>query len=183
MSDLTLQYVLRMLQPDGPNEKEVWLITNVMGQQLTAGGDLSRNKPINAQLDGARLWQHGGVKLVIMSVIAQAHYFAIVAHLCNPPKMYIIESIGNYSEPAQAALLRDVLLEKRREAGLSGEAFQIVTPIVPRQRKGSNLCGIFMIKFITDIINNPQGFILMAECNSLGTWFTFNESPDTMREN
>ena len=166
ITNYVVDFKLRMFQSSGPTGQSVWVLSNILGQQLTSG--FWWNVPrLVEQLEQARLWQDGGVRLVVVPVCESHHYFVLVAVLDHVPKFYILESVGGYDEPSQARLLREFLLEQRQLVkNITGE-FMTVKPLVPLQGVGTNNCAVYIIAFIEKIVQNPGQFVELAERNQL----------------
>jgi hypothetical protein len=121
----------------------------------------------------ARLWQ-GGARLVVLPVCWQYHYYVLVAVLDEEqPTLYILESIGGSfaRAPAVTENFCSYLQLLRAQAKYQGPDFTSVVQPVPRQRAGSNNCGLFCLKFAEVILENPDGFEVRAKRGELDLWF------------
>ena len=89
------------------------------------------------------------------------------------PTLYVLESIGRHYAvvPPLGGIFCDYLQLMRGGQRDDYPPFEMSILDVPRQRLGSNNCGLFVIEYTERILNDPTGFEDQAKQNGLGQWF------------
>ena len=97
--------------------------------------------------------------IIFMAWIESAHFFSIVG-ICDVKqhrdKVYVLESIGGYSEPLGVKVLKDYMNRIRKEKGFKEIEIASSSLNVPKQRPGSYDCGIFLLHNAKLILENPS---------------------------
>ena len=163
-----VDFYFRYLQPHGHADESVWLMSNYRAQQLRYW---HANPTLQGQVRDAKLFEDGGCCIIFMAWCESSHFFGCVAVCGEQPTIYILESIGGYSEPSGVAFLSNFLLEIRSLKNLPPVEIKIVTSDVPRQTPGSNNCGLFLLHSAEQVLTNPKHFLRLAEENLLGNWY------------
>ena len=110
---------------------------------------------------------------MFLPVCHGAHFYLLVA-ICDVqhPKLYCLESIGgSYAvfPPLTEKFIE--VLEHLQEGRCEKQPFSKSIPVVPRQDRGSNDCGMFVLEFALRILKDPKGFESKALDSSLANWF------------
>ena len=170
ISNTTIDFFLRLLQPDGPKGQDVWIMTNFLAQQIRSNSSCFLQNSLNANV-----YEQEGCYIIFMAWIESAHFFSIVG-ICDikqhRDKVYVLESIGGYSEPLGVKVLKDYMNRIRKEKGFKEIEIASSSLNVPKQRPGSYDCGIFLLHNAKLILENPSKFIFQAENNDLGNWYS-----------
>ena len=157
--------------------KDVFLLSTELAQIFSGGNWWNDPRLIN-YIEDAKLWDPEGVKLVLLPLCYSSHFYVLAAIL-DPenPLLVILESIGSYysNEPPVVKVFETFLMEKKQLLGHDQTKFKKVTPEVPRQKQGSNDCGLFAITFMKKIRSQPDDFIRRVKNSSLADWFPSDE--------
>ena len=167
ITDGVVDFYFRYHQPDGPGGQTVFLISSSDAQHLN---DWEKSPVLKRQVLEAKLFD-GGANIVFMAWCEFSHFFGIVGVCDESPKIYVLESIGNYPEPLGVAKLSMFLHQIRDSKALPKVNIPIKTLAVPRQAPGSNNCGIFLMKNATTILESPEEFLQKASTNDLAHWY------------
>ena len=169
LSNALVDFQVRYLQPDGPANKAVWLLSNELAQQLT--GRWWESPTLCSQLEAARLYSEHGSTLVVMPWCECSHFFTVVG-VCGPQDyIFIMESIGGYHAPQGASILEDFLKGVRATKGWAPVDTVTVILDSPKQSAQSNNCGLFMLETIRKILLDPEDFLARAQNNSIFDWY------------
>ena len=154
ISNTTIDFFLRLLQPDGPKGQDVWIMTNFLAQQIRSNSSCFLQNSLNANV-----YEQEGCYIIFMAWIESAHFFSIVG-ICDVKqhrdKVYVLESIGGYSEPLGVKVLKDYMNRIRKEKGFKEIEIASSSLNVPMQRPGSYDCGIFLLHNAKLILENPS---------------------------
>ena len=128
-----------------------------------------------------KLWR-SGPKTVVLPVCRSGHWVTLVARLGNMPLMVVLNSISSGpNEPAEATILSKFLLSLR---GWAGHSFKILCPDVPQQSNSYD-CALFTMKYVEEVIMNPDKFVQMATkpgSPGLKNWFPYSEIRNKRRD-
>ena len=173
LSLLDKQYTLRASK----NIRPVLVLCTEFYQKLEAWdldtGMPDKNNGLQKWTESAQLW-HGGSRIVILPLCWREHFYTLVAVLDNrQPMLYILESIGGHyaNIPPYTDKFCSYLQLLREEQEGNGPGFKSMFLTVPRQKEGSNDCGMFCLKFIEMILENPDDFEIRARNNDFRHWF------------
>ena len=109
------------------------------------------------------------VVLFPIRLMAPQHWVLVVALLGDQPTVVLLDSMaGNREE--DFTIVREYLEEERRVKGRTGPPFLSLTPSVPQQQDGFN-CGIYVIMFVKQILQDPTSFAARARADQLADWF------------
>ena len=169
-------------------EQRVLVLSTECAVSLERSWDIASGQDPSDHLknwvEHGNLWQEQGSRLVVLPTCHAGHYYTLVAVLdLEQPLLYVLESIGGgYAvEPPCGAQFRALLLWLRLKAGVPGPDFETAILSVPRQRSGSNNCGLFTLEYIEKILDHPDYFVVLAKSRALGNWFSV-QSVDQKRE-
>ena len=163
-----VDFQFRYMQPNGPSGQPVWLLTAYHAQQLHSW---ARFPSLQRQVEAARLFDDGGSEVVFMAWCEASHFFGCVGVCGLNPAIFVLESIGGYTEPEGVASLRRFMHEMQLLRNLPPSNIEAYTPDVPRQTPGSNDCGLFMIESAARVLESPDDFIQRAQRNQLSNWY------------
>lgn len=162
----------------GDKTQHVLMLSTEFAVRLEQSWDPAANQlppeDLHNWTQNGQLWQDGGCRLVVLSACIADHYYAMVAVLDHEqPALYVLESLGGgYAKvPPCAVQFCAFLLWLRTEVGGEGPGFVTSIPSVPRQRQGSNNCGLFLCQNVELILNSPQRFEDLARRGMLGNWY------------
>ena len=168
--DTLIDFKIKHLQSFAPENKSVWFLSSQHGQLL--GQNWWDSPTFVKEVDNAKPWQSGGCKVMAVPWCECSHFFLLVAILDIQPILYVLESIGGYPEPSGAEFLRRFLVEKRLQCGGPQVSFKTIIPCVPKQVRGSNDCGVYLMEFSSKLLMDPEEFVKKAAENSLSDWFS-----------
>ena len=112
VSDVIIDFKLRFLQPNGPSNSQVWIISAQLGQlmQLTIRLGATMSRDLDRLSKEARLFENGGCQVVFLPWCESHHFFAVVAIIAeNQITIDVMESLGHYGIPTGAIILGDYL--------------------------------------------------------------------------
>ena len=182
VTDSIVNWWLRMLDHqykllEGDQSFEVLVLSTDFYERLKcwdpSSGLPSQHLGFQNWTDHGRLWK-GGARYVILPVCWSDHFYILAAVLDEiKPTLYVLESIGGpyAAVPPLGKIFCDYLQLIRGSPIDKYPQFQLVILDVPRQKRMSNNCGLFIMEFAERILNNPKGFEEQAEQNTLGKWF------------
>ena len=168
-----VDFQFRYMQPNGPSGQQVWLLTAYHAQQLHSWANVPS---LQKQVEAARLFEDGGSQVVFMAWCEASHFFGCVGVCGVNPAIYVLESIGGYTEPEGVASLRRFMREMQMLQKIAPSDIEVYTPDVPRQAAGSNDCGLFMIESAARVLESPCEFIQRVQRNQLSNWYPSNDA-------
>lgn len=183
VTDVTLDFAFCYENFFHVHEKVCLLSTEFA--QILAGGHWWNDKRLKLYLEESKLWQPDGAKIVLLPVCHASHFYCLAAVLDeDKPIIVVLESLGgSFSiEPPVLKEFESFLSEQKQLLTGSQSYFEIVCPIVPRQRQTSNDCGLFVIKYMREIVKDPERFIKRVADSSLNDWFPVEEVDGLRRE-
>ena len=172
VSDVIIDFKLRFLQPNGPSNSQVWIISAQLGQlmQLTIRLGATMSRDLDRLSKEARLFENGGCRVVFLPWCESHHFFAVVAIIAeNQITINVMESLGHYGIPAGAKILGDYLNVVRSSKSLQALPIKIVK--LDSQYSSLNNCAFFLVENAKMIMNDTQDFLNRASDNSLTNWY------------
>lgn len=109
------------------------------------------------------------VVLFPIRLITPHHWVLVVALLGDQPTVVLLDSMAG-DRQEDFTIVREYLEEERRVKGRTGPPFLSLTPRVPQQPDGFN-CGIFVIMFMKQVLQDPTSFATRARDDMLADWF------------
>ena len=184
VSDCVVDFCGRLLRhqhegkaSDGPRvlilSTELGTILRLWGEKGEPGSDPP--DIVKAWTYGQQLWEDEGPRLLIVPTCYNMHFYALVALLDRAaPRVFVLESIGGLYAvpPPETYQLINLLQWQKAQAGLEFVGIAPTVLKVPRQERGSNNCGLYCLRFMEEIVEEPEYFEVGALLDNLDDWFS-----------
>jgi hypothetical protein len=113
-----------------------------------------------------------GPQMIIIPFCENGHFFLFV--VCVKTKnFFVLDSIGTYESPQAATTLKKTI-----EDACLDQELKLVKPVLSRQVKGSNNCGLCVIEYAEKIMHNPEEFVRRGIQGDIGDWINIAEIED-----